>query len=210
MTVQRSLIVALAVVLWAGQAYAQAGRPAAPATPAPAPAAPAAPAPATPAPAAAAPAAPAAATSDPAQTTATYGDWVLRCVRPENSPRVCEVVQSMVVQGQQQPVAQVAVGYDKADLRFTMLVPPAISLSRAPFLGIPGATQPHYDLTWRRCLPNGCFADVQVGAEMQKLLRSRNDPMQIEFKDAGERDVKLPLSLRGLVAALDALAKEPR
>jgi invasion protein IalB len=202
MTVQRSILVALAVVMGASQAYAQAGRPAAPTTtPAPAPAAPAQ-APAT--------AAPAASTSDPAQTTATYGDWVLRCVRPENGPRVCEVVQSMVVQGQQQPVAQVAVGYDKTDLRFTMLVPPAISLSRAPFLGIAGATQPHYDLTWRRCLPNGCFADVQVGAEMQKLLRSRTDPMQIEFKDAGERDVKLPLSMRGLVAALDALAKEPR
>lgn len=203
MTVQRSILVALAVVLGAGQVYAQAGRPAAPATPAPAPAAPASTPPA-------APAAPAPVTNDPAQTTATYGDWVLRCVRPDNAPRVCEVVQSMVVQGQQQPVAQVAVGYDKADLRFTMLVPPAISLSRAPFLGIPGATQPHYDLTWRRCLPNGCFADVQVGAEMQKLLRSRSDPMQIEFKDAGERDVKLPLSLRGLTAALDALAKEPR
>lgn len=203
MTVQRSILVALAVVLGAGQAYAQAGRPAAPATPAPAPAAPASTPPA-------APAAPAPVTNDPAQTTATYGDWVLRCVRPESGPRVCEVVQSMVVQGQQQPVAQVAVGYDKTDLRFTMLVPPAISLSRAPFLGIAGATQPHYDLTWRRCLPNGCFADVQVGTEMQKLLRSRSDPMQIEFKDAGERDVKLPLSLRGLTAALDALAKEPR
>jgi hypothetical protein len=34
--------------------------------------------------------------------------------------------------------------------------------------------------------------------------------MQITFKDAGERDVTLPFSFRGLVSALDALAKEPR
>lgn len=184
-------IVALAVVLGAGLAAAQVPAKA-PAT-APAPAAPAQPA-----------------SSDPAQTTATYGDWVLRCVRPEKGPHVCEVVQSMVVQGQQQPVAQVAVGYDKNDLRFTMLVPPAISLSRGPTLGVANASAPHFDLAWRRCLPNGCFADVAVGSELLKLLRSRAGPMQIGFKDAGEREVKLPLSMRGLVPALDALAKEPR
>ena len=184
-------IVALAVVLGAGLAAAQVPAKA-PAT-APAPAAPAQPA-----------------SSDPAQTTATYGDWVLRCVRPQKGPQVCEVVQSMVVQGQQQPVAQVAVGYDKNDLRFTMLVPPAISLSRGPTLGVANASAPHFDLAWRRCLPNGCFADVAVGSELLKLLRSRTEPMQIDFKDAGEREIKLPLSMRGLVPALDALAKEPR
>jgi invasion protein IalB len=164
--------------------------------------------PAAKAPAAAPAAAPAPAT-DPAQTTATYGDWVLRCVRPEKGPHVCELVQSMVVQGQQQPVAQVAVGYDKADLRFTLLVPPAISLSRGPTLGVPNETK-HFDLAWRRCLPNGCFADVQVGPELQKTLRGHSEPMQLNFKDAAERDVNLPLSMRGLVPALDALAKEPR
>ena len=116
----------------------------------------------------------------------------------------------MVVQGQQQPVAQVAIGYDKNDLRFTMLVPPAISLSRGPTLGIANASAPHFDLAWRRCVPNGCFADVAVGPELQKTLRGRTEPMQIDFKDAGEREVKLPLSMRGLVSALDALAKEPR
>ena len=155
-------------------------------------------------------AAPAPTLADPAQTTATYGDWVLRCVRPEKGPHICEVVQSMVVQGQQQPVAQVAVGYDKNDLRFTILVPPAISLSRGPTLGVANATAPHFDLAWRRCLPNGCFADVAVGSELLKTLRGRTEPLQIDFKDAGEREVKLPLSMRGLVSALDALAKEPR
>jgi len=181
-------IIALVLGLGAAQAAAQA-----PAKP-PAPAAP--------------PAQPA--SSDPALTTATYGDWVLRCVRAEKGPHICEIVQSMVLQGQQQPVAQVAVGYDKADLRFTLLVPPSISLSRGPTFGVAGATAPHFDLAWRRCLPNGCFADVAVGPELLKTLRSRTEPMQISFKDAGERDVNLPFSFRGLVPALDALAKEPR
>ena len=151
--------------------------------------------------------------ADPAQTTASYGDWVLRCVRTgdnASAPRACELVQTMVLQGQQQPVAQVALGYDKADLRLTLLVPPAISFSRGPVLGPAGANTPNFDLAWRRCLPNGCFADVQVGPELMKILRSRTEPMQLVFKDAGERDATLPFSLHGLLPALDALAKEPK
>jgi invasion protein IalB len=151
--------------------------------------------------------------TDPAQTTASYGDWVLRCVRTGESgtgPRACELVQTMVLQGQQQPIAQVALGYDKADLRLTLLVPPAISLSRGPLLGIAGAATPNFAMAWRRCLPNGCFGDVQVGPELMKILRSRTEPMQVVYKDAGERDVTLPFSFRGLVPALEALAKEPK
>jgi len=159
------------------------------------------------------PAKPAPAPADPAQTTATYGDWMLRCMRTgENAtgPRVCELVQTTVLQGQQQPVAQVALGYDKTDLRLTLRVPPAVSFSRGPLLGVGAAPAPNFVLAWRRCLPNGCFADVQVGPELLKLLRARTEPMQITFKDAGERDTILPFSFRGLVPALDALAKEPR
>src|SRR5690349_7238180 len=129
MTFQSSIIVALAVVMLAGQAMAQTQAPKPPPTPPqqqggggalPMP-------------------------SDPAQTTASYGDWVLRCVRTGDKgagPRVCELVQTMVLQGQQQPVAQVAVGYDKNDLRMTLLVPPAISFSRTPTLSVPGPTGP--------------------------------------------------------------------
>jgi len=163
-------------------------------------------------PPAAAPATPAAVSADPAQTTATYGDWVLRCVRPGNGatgPRVCEVVQTMVVQGQTQPVAQIAIGNDKADLRLTLLVPPAVSFSKVPTVSAQGGAAPRFELVWRRCLPHGCFADVAVNAALLKTLRSRTEPLQVAFKDAGERDATLPFSLRGLVPALDALAREP-
>lgn len=192
----RSVLGALVGLLAAGDAAAQAPPPAKPAAPPPA-----------------APAAPAPVSADPAQTTATYGDWVLRCVRTGDSgtgPRVCEVVQTMVVQGQTQPVAQIAVGYDKADLRLTLLVPPAVSFSKVPTVSAQGGGAPRFDLAWRRCLPNGCFADVVVNSDLLKTLRTRAEPLQVAFKDAGERDATLPFSLRGLSASLDALAKEPR
>ena len=181
MTFQRSIIVALAVVMAAGQAMAQAQAPKQPPAPQPGGALPM--------------------PSDPAQTTASYGDWVLRCVRTGDKgtgPRVCELVQTMVLQGQQQPVAQVAVGYDKNELKMTLLVPPAVSFSRAPTLSVPGPTGPFFDLAWRRCLPNGCFADIAVAAELLKLLRSRGDPMQVDFQGCRRA--------RRLAAVLDARA----
>ena len=49
-----------------------------------------------------------------------------------------------------------------------------------------------------------------VNADLLKTLRTRTEPLQVAFKDAGERDATLPFSLRGLPASLDALAKEPR
>jgi invasion protein IalB len=180
----RSMLAAVAVMLVAGHAAAQ--------TP---------------------PAVPATVSADPAQTTATYGDWVLRCVRAGEGgtgPRVCEVVQTMVMQGQTQPVAQIAFGYDKADLRLTLLVAPSVSFSRVATISAQGGGAPRADLTWRRCLPTGCFADIVVNADLQKTLRARTEPLQFAFKDGGERDATLPFSPRGLAASLDALAKEPR
>src|SRR6187397_2814955 len=96
-------------------------------------------------PPAAPPAAPATVSTDPAQTTATYGDWVLRCVRAGDGgtgPRVCEVVQTMVVQGHTQPVAQIAIGNDKSDLRLTLLVPLAVSFSKVPTVSGQGGVAP--------------------------------------------------------------------
>jgi len=69
---------------------------------------------------------------------------------------------------------------------------------------------PRFDLAWRRCLPNGCLADIVMNGDLLKTLRARTEPLQVAFKDAGERDATLPFSLRGLSASLDALAKEPK
>src|SRR5262249_6405145 len=82
---------------------------AAPAVPAPAHAAqaPAAQAPATPS--APLPAAP---DNGPSSTTAVYGDWVVRCGQQAGT-RICEVAQTIYVQGQQTPIALIAIGREK-------------------------------------------------------------------------------------------------
>jgi invasion protein IalB len=158
-------------------------------------------------------AAPAPVAGDPVQTTATYGDWVLRCARTAEGgtgPQTCEIVQTLVLQGQQQPIAQVAIGsIDKTSaLRLTVVVPTAISFSKAAYVIGAAGTPNLFDLTWRRCLPSGCFADIALSADSLKIMRARTEPANLVFRDAGERDITLPFSLRGFPQALDALGKE--
>jgi invasion protein IalB len=63
--------------------------------------------------------------ADPQNTTATFGDWVVRCSRgPEaGAKRVCEAVQSLVVKGQTAPIAQIAFGRSDKDHMITVLLP---------------------------------------------------------------------------------------
>ena len=122
--------------------------------------------------------------------------------------RACEVVQSLMVKGQQQPVAQVAFGSAAKGeaMRLTIVVPPAISLAKGVQVKAGDATL--VELAWRRCLPGGCFADAVLSAETLRTMRNRAEPVQVTFRNASEQDGSLPVSLRGLSQALDALAKE--
>jgi invasion protein IalB len=158
-------------------------------------------------------AAPALLAGTPVQTTATYGDWVLRCAHTGEGgtgSQTCEVVQTLVLQGQQQPIAQVAIGsIDKTSgLHLTVVVPTAISFGKAAYIVGATGTADLFDLTWRRCLPSGCFADIALSADALKMMRARAEPANLVFRDAGERDVTLPFSMRGLSQSLDALGKE--
>ena len=170
----------------------------------------------TAAPQAAAPApagVPAPVPSEPGLTTASFGDWTLRCQRLDANGqvgRVCEVSQTIQVQGQAAPIAQVAIGRLKSadPLRLTVVLPVNVAFPGAVQIATDEKNVKALDLLWRRCLPSGCFADNAVSDEALARWRSLSLPGRILFKDASERELTLPLSFRGLGQALDALAKE--
>lgn len=178
----------------AAQTRPAAPRPAA----APAAAAPAAQPPANPVPAA------------PQQTTASFGDWTLRCNRlgPAPGTPFCEVGQT--VQREDRPVAQIAIGRPGRGqpLQLTLLVPPNIVLSAPATLLGPREAEPPLELGWRRCLPAGCIADAPVPDEALGRLRGWAENGRVAFQDGAGRPAALPFSPRGLSQALDALARE--
>lgn len=148
----------------------------------------------------------------PERTTASFGDWILRC--ETSSPparRICEVAMAMTVQGQTAPIAQIAFGRaTRSDpMRLTLVLPPNVTLATKPRILGEKDDKAAIDLTWERCLPGGCVAASNVVDAVVARLSRYAEPGSINFKDAGERDIALPLSFRGLSQALAALGKEP-
>lgn len=172
------------------------------------------PAPSKPAsqPAAAAPG-PAAVPPEPSSTTASFGDWTLRCQRITDAGktlRVCEVAQVLQAQGQQAPIAQVALGRiaNGEPVRVTAVMPVSVTFPSSVQIVMGEKDAKPVELPWRRCLPTGCFAEVAPGDDVLKQWRKGTEAGRILFKDAAGRDLALPLSSRGLDQALEALAKE--
>jgi invasion protein IalB len=58
------------------------------------------------------------------------------------------------------------------------------------------------------CAPAGCFADLDLSNDLVKRLRGMTAQGRFEFKDAGQRDVAIPVSFKGFGQAFDALLKE--
>lgn len=146
----------------------------------------------------------------PSVTTATYSDWTLRCVHDKDSKAtLCEVTQTLQMQGQTAPVAQIAVGRPaaKAPLRLTIIVPINAAFDKAPQMQVEEQPAQAASLAWRRCANFGCVADVEVKAETLNAWRVAAKSGQILFRNAGNQDVVLPFSFRGLAQALDAMAK---
>ena len=147
----------------------------------------------------------------PERTTASFGDWVLRCETIAGAKRVCEVAQTMSAQGQTNPVAQVAIGRrgPNEGKQLTVVLPTNVAIVTHPQLFTAKTDAAPLDLAWQRCAPGGCFASAPVTDEVVNGLAAQTEQGRIAFKDAADRDAAVPLSFRGLSQALAALAKEP-
>lgn len=152
---------------------------------------------------------PAAGASDgtPSATTAVYGDWVLRC-NQQAGTRLCEAAQTIFVQGQQNPIALIAVGREKpgAPMRVVVQLPLNVTVSARVQIVLKEG-EPPIALNFERCVPTGCFAMAPSSDDAVRRLRAQPDAGRITYKDASDKDVAFQFSLRGLVPALDALAK---
>ena len=149
--------------------------------------------------------------AEPSSTSATFGDWVTRCSRESADAKVnvCETVQTLVPQGQSNPIAQIALGRlsPKAPLRLTIILPVNIAFEKQAQMQVEEQPASAVSLTWRRCAPGGCYADLEIKPETINLWRAAAKAGQISFRNAANQDVVMPFSFRGLGQALDALPK---
>jgi len=151
----------------------------------------------------------------PQATTATFGDWVVRCRRIDQAPgnpTACEVAQTLQVQGQG-PIAEIAFGHppgkdatSRERLRVVVVLPNNVTFSGPVLMSVDEKDKP-IELNFRRCLPSGCFADAEPSDDVLVRWRGQDGRGRLAFKDGGNRDIVLPFSFRGLTQALDAMSK---
>jgi len=165
----------------------------------------------TPAPPAATPAPADPAGSDPQMTTATYQDWLVRCVAASATAKQCEATQTLQMQAQGQnqggTIALIALGRLVSDgpLRLVVQLPAGIWLPAGAKLQ-PGEKAKPLALEFKRCL-QGCFAEAELDKGAEQILRGASGAGTLQFEDGARRPVSLPFSLKGLPQALDAALK---
>lgn len=160
----------------------------------------------------AAPATPAKAAGNHPQTstsTSTYEDWVVRCETKPPAPKICEAVQTIAARNQQQQqntIAEVVFGrVGKSDpMKLIVQVPPGVYLPAGLRLVVEDKASPLV-ATFTRCLQT-CMAEAEIKPDAIQLLKSRTkaEPGRLEFEDGAHQQVKLPVSFKGLSAALAA------
>ncbi len=147
-------------------------------------------------------------TQTPQRTTASYDDWVVRC-EIHGAAKVCEMAQTMVIQGQSQPIAQIAIGQQNKTepMKVVFQLPIGVWLpvgaklvAKEGDVGVAAA--------FVRCQPTVCLAQADVGDDQIKKLRGMTESGKLQFKDAAQHDVVIPVSFKGFGQAYDAMLQQ--
>lgn len=154
------------------------------------------------------PATPSASASPQASTSSsTFDDWLVRCETRPPAPKACEAVQAIAArnpQQQQNVIAEIVFGrLAKSDpVKLVIQLPPGVWLPAGASLVIDDKT---LAAVFTRCLQT-CMAEAEVKADLVQLLRGRTktEPGRLEFEDGARRKVAVPVSFKGLSAALAA------
>ncbi len=151
--------------------------------------------------------------AEPQNTTAAYGDWVVHCLRAnESAPRSCELeymLQMQNQQGQQSTVAQIALGRPtpKDPYKLVVTLVPSVSFPSSVKLSIDEKDTQPVDVAWLRCTPSACYAMGDFKEDDLKRWKAQTGAGRLTFKDATGKEQSWQFSFRGFAQALDGLAK---
>jgi invasion protein IalB len=133
----------------------------------------------------------------------------LRCETKPPAAKVCEVAQTISARNQQQQqsvIAEVVFGrIAKADpFKLIIQLPPGVYLPTGASV-IVDDNSPAISTSFTHCQQT-CVAEADVKPEIVQTLKSKTkpEPGRLEFEDGTRHKVALPLSFKGLPAALAA------
>ena len=135
----------------------------------------------------------------------THGDWQIRCDTPPGAQgEQCALIQSVVAEDRSNAGLTVIV-LKTADQKFRLmrvLAPLGVLLPNG--LGLRIDSVDVGKVSFVRCLPNGCVAEVVVNDELMTRLRSGQSATFIIFQTP-EEGIGIPVSLKGFGEGFDKL-----
>jgi invasion protein IalB len=141
----------------------------------------------------------------PQRTTASYEDWVVRC-ETRGTTKICEMAQAMQIQGQAQPITQIAIGQQSkgTPVKIVFQVPINVWLPAGAKLVV-NEKDPGIFAAYDRCLPGTCLAEAELKEDQIKKLRGASENGKLQFKDGAQQDVVIPVSFKGFEQAYQAM-----
>ena len=134
-----------------------------------------------------------------------HGDWQIRCDTPPGAQsEQCALIQSVTAEDRPN-VGLTVIVLKTADQKFRLmrvLAPLGVLLPNGLGLRIDSADVGK--VSFVRCLPNGCVAEVVVNEELMTRLRSGQNATFIIFQTP-EEGIGIPVSLKGFGDGFDKL-----
>jgi invasion protein IalB len=113
------------------------------------------------------------------------------------------------VQGKTQPFSRIVVPQPGKGMPTVLVVQVPVNVSFATKAKIQTSDSDQgIEVSFARCVPDGCFAEFPIAADGLGKLRSASTGGKLSFGDSGGRTIAIPLSFNGFGKAYDALMKE--
>lgn len=141
----------------------------------------------------------------PRDTGATHQDWREACEPVSAGREVCFIYQRLAYQGR--TAANVTIGYKPNVAGPVMVVNMPLGAVLLPD-GLRIETDRNVDgwAPFRFCDTRGCHVETELEPRLVAALRAGGKAW-LAFRDLREEEVRLPFSLLGLTAGLNALAR---
>jgi len=134
-----------------------------------------------------------------------HGDWQIRCDTPPGAQsEQCALIQSVTAEDRPN-IGLTVIVLKTADKKFRLmrvLAPLGVLLPNGLGLRIDAADVGK--VSFVRCLPNGCVAEVVVNEELMNRLRTGQNATFIIFQTP-EEGIGIPVSLKGFGDGFDKL-----
>lgn len=139
--------------------------------------------------------------AQPVQTTATFGDWTVRCRKvSKQNDKLCEMIQVVPAKNKQGAIANLAVGRLPGDEKIRLVIQLPIGVHLPSDVDMKIGDEAIAKAEFQSCYSSFCLARADLDVAALKRMKDAKS-MTVSFKDRAEKNASISVSLSGFTAA---------